>query len=718
MKQDLQILFQKPATEWEETLPIGNGSLGGMVFGNPNCEKIGLNDEILWSGYQRENETVNSKFRQNLEKARELILKGERSAAERVIEQELEGEYTESYLPLGNLLFSFPEKEENYSHYSRKLDLNQALVEVSYEAQGQTWQEELFASYPQQSLYGKISVNKNFFSSTLQFESQLTHQITFLDDLSGFLISGQCPEHVDPSYVTETKNPVIQGNRGMKFSYLFKIIGTDGVMSVENNHLTIQNATFMEWTFTREAVKLEENYLTAKQNHVVDYQDLFQKVDLYLGPQANLPTQERVKNLKNGEKDLGLVTLYFQYGRYLLISSSRKGSLPANLQGIWNWQLRAPWSSNYTTNINAEMNYWLADTCNLSECFLPYESFIQKVLVAGEKTAKKDYEMNGSVLHHNTDFWQVTHPVGKIYRENKGAQGSVMWAYWPMGGVWYANDLYRHYEYQPNPLYLKEVVYPTLRKVTAFLCDFVVKVEGTYHTVPSTSPENSFYDHQGQVVSVDKSTAMDIALIKENFDFFKKICETLSLEDDLLPKVLEIEKHLATIKIGSQNQILEYQEEFQEVEPGHRHFSPLYGLYPGEVFSSLKYQEASLETIKRRMEHGGGYTGWSNAWLINLYAVLRQKEEAYQRIITAITESSYPNLWGKHPPFQIDSNFGVTAGIASLFVQDRFGEVSLLPSLPQELSEGYVKGLRIKDGKEISIRWKEGKVVSKIISTI
>lgn len=715
MEQDLSILFQTPALAWEETLPIGNGSLGGMIFGTPDCEKIGLNDERLWSGYPRE--TYQSSFRPALDKVRQLILQKQRKAAEKLIEEKLEGEYTESYLPLGNLFFSYLEKEQAYTHYTRKLDLNQALATVSYKKQGQVRQEEFFASYPQQALYGKVAVNQNFFSTAIKFTSSLVHEVKPLEDLSGFLITGQCPEHVDPSYVNETKQPIIQGNRGLKFAYVFHVIGTDGVVSFENNQLVLQQATFLEWSFARQEIQVETNYLTAKKQHLKDYQHLFQKVEMYLGPQLALPIPERVNRLKNGQKDPGLITLYFQYGRYLLISSSRKGCLPANLQGIWNWQLRAPWSSNYTTNINAEMNYWLADTCNLSECFLPYENFIQEVLIAGEKTAEKEYKMRGSVLHHNTDFWHVTHPVGKIYHEIKGAPGSVMWAYWPMGGVWYANDLYRHYEYQPDITYLKEVVYPTLRKTTAFLCDFVVKIEGTYHTLPSTSPENSFYDEKGQITSVDKSTTMDLALIQENFNFFKKSCATLNIADELLPKVLEIEENLATIKIGSQGQILEYQEEFQEVEPGHRHFSPLYGLYPGEIFANPTYQAASLKTIQRRMEHGGGNTGWSNAWLINLYAVLRQKEEAYQRIIAAITESSYPNLWGKHPPFQIDSNFGVSAGIAALFVQDRFGEVSFLPALPEELAEGYVKGLRIKGGKEVAISWKDGKIVSKEIST-
>lgn len=706
----MEIYFQRPAEIWEETFPIGNGSLGAMIFGSPLSDMIGLNDDQLWSGYPKNKK--NPEFSGALMLVRKLILEGKRLEAEKIIEEKMEGEYTESYLPLGNLSFSFIEEKNKINHYERRLNLDSSIVNINYDIKDAKFSKEYFASFPDQAIYGRFLIENKKSDVQVDFTSELSHNVVPTNEFRGFRISGQCPEHVDPSYVNDSKTPVIQGTKGLKFQHDFRILKTDGIISTENKKFIIKNASFVEWAFSRKSSTVEKDYEIAKKRHIEDYKKLYGKVDLYLGAQKDLPTDKRVLDLKDGKKDPGLIALYFQFGRYLLISSSRVDSFPANLQGIWNWHFRAPWSSNYTTNINAEMNYWPADVCNLSECFLPYEKFIKKVIHHGEETAQSDYKMLGSVVHHNTDRWFLTNPVGKSFSGKKGTENSVMWAYWPMGGVWYANDLYRHYEYQPSHAYLAEIVYPILRKATTFLCEFVVKVDRTYHTIPSTSPENSFIDEFGNKVSVDKSSTMDIFLIQENFDYFIETCQTLEIEDQLLPKVMEIKENLAKVKIGSQGQILEYQEEFEELELGHRHFSPLYGLFPGELIKTDKFKNAALETIKRRMNHGGGGTGWSNAWLINLYSVLGKSEEAYQRIVLAITDSSYPNLWGKHPPFQIDSNFGVTAGIASLFVQDRNGKVTLLPSLPKELSEGWVKGLRIKDNKEVSLSWKNGKIVN------
>lgn len=657
MQEQLEIFYKEPATEWEETFPIGNGHLGGMIWGTVGEEKIGLNDEALWSGYPYEKKSPRSIA--GIEKARQLILEGKRKEAQEVIEDDVEGNYTESYLPLGDLLISFDHGTEKVDAYDRVLDISKSLSRVSYKIGNRNIEREYFASNPEQAIFGRYRDSSGELSVEFSFTSELQYTLN-AEGANTLIIKGQCPEHVDPSYIDANEMPVIQGTRGMNFGYHLVISETDGVITVDGNKLRIDHASLIVFYFSNLNITVNSSFNESRKKHMEDYQSLFNRVELNLGSQLALPMNERLERMRNGETDNGMIALYFQFGRYLMISGSREGGLPMNLQGIWSWEFRAPWSANYTTNINAEMNYWPADTCNLSECFAPYADFIKQISEAGRQTAKDYYGLEGSVMHHNTDRGCITNPVGKVFGHDKGDRDSVKWAYWPMGGAWYASDLYRHYEYTGDEDFLRETVYPVLRNSVQFLCGFLVDVAGTYHTMPSTSPENAFYDEFGEEVSVDKSTTMDISLIRENFSFFKKTCQLLDIKDELLTEVKKKEAKLAEIKIGSKGQLLEYQEEFREVEPGHRHFSHLYGFYPGEILDTDELKPAVGKSIEIRMANGGAYTGWSNAWLINLYAILGEGDKAYQQIVKGITDASYPNLWGKHPPFQIDSNFGVT----------------------------------------------------------
>lgn len=705
----MNFFFTEPAREWEETLPIGNGSLGGMIFGS-FPEKIGLNDELLWSGYEYDkNRTGAVNYLPNIQKN---ILKGCYVEAAQQVEESFLGNYTESYLPLGNLLINQPDQRGKISRYHRCLDLTNSKAEITYRREAGEYRREYFASYPDQSLRG-LFVSPQAESMIISYESQLQSKIISRVNENYIEIHVQCPEHVNPKYISNEKD-FVQGNRGEQHVYELIIEKTDGELIFANNQLIIENAQVLSFLFRRKAPREVASFLEAEKDHREDYQKLFNRVELYLGEQVPSPLNERIARVRQGQADPGLIALYFQYGRYLLISSSRPGSLPSNLQGIWSWQLRAPWSCNFTTNINLEMNYWLADTCNLQECFVPYSDFIQRLSIAGEETALTHYGVTGSVCHHNTDRWLTTNPVGNPYESQTGT-GEASWAMWQMGGAWLASDLYRHYEYTADITYLRDIVYPVLRNSVLFLVNTLIKQDEIYHSCPSSSPENQFLDAAGNKCSLQLSTAMDICLINENFSFFKKTCELLTIQDDLLDRIDCIQPYLATVKIGSQGQILEWQEEFEEVEPGHRHVSHLYGTYPGEYYSTEELLEATKKSISLRLENGGGHTGWSNAWLINLFAILGDSQQAYQHIQHAILEASYSNLWSKHPPFQIDGNFGGAAGIANLFVQDRNGLVKFLPALPAELKDGYVKGLKIKGNKTVDLQWAEGKLINQIV---
>lgn len=715
----MQLLYQAAASRWEESLPLGNGTLGAMIWGGIGQEKIGLNDDRLWSGYPSKKGDPNAW--QSFEAIKQDLKNKDRSAAQDKIQSSFLSDFTESYLPLGNLLLDL-QLDGEVSDYRRRLDLERAVAKVSYQQAGTFIERDYFTSYPDQALRGRIKASQPL-TVTFSFESQIKYQLSAAGPAS-LTLRVKAPERVEPPYI-HGPEPIYYGDRGLDFSYQLDITATDGKVHIDQGQLQISSASQIDWRFGKicqnegtmtEAAEVSKrpanvlSYDEAKAAHLADYQALFQRVELNLGPQLSLPTDQRLERLKEGQADPGLIALYFQYGRYLLIASSRPGSLPANLQGIWAWELRSPWSANWTTNINSSMNYWGADSCNLSECFQPYSDFVTQLTQAGKETAHDFYRARGSVCHHNTDRWFHTVPVGKAFGADKAQSGAEVYALWPMALLWMVADLYRHYEYTADETYLKETVFPILSEVVAFIIDYLTLDEGLYHTIPSTSPENSFFDEDGQVRSVDRSSAMDIQLIQEVFGRYQTVCQQLAIAGEHLSQIERIQARLAPLKIGSKGQVLEWQEEYTEVEPGHRHFSHLYGAYPSEVFDQA-FLSASRRSLEIRKAHGSGHTGWSNAWLVSLYAVLGDGEAAYQHILHGIAQASYPNLWSSHPPFQIDGNFGMMAGIANLFVQDRQGQLTLLPALPKALQSGSVKGLRIKGNRQVDIQWQEAKII-------
>ena len=710
--KEMMLWYEKSAERWEESLPIGNGSLGAMILGGAEEEILGLNEESVWSGYYKDKN--NAKAADCLEEVRSLVFSGKNKEAERLIQNNMLGEYNESYLPLGNLKLKFAYgsgKEGKAEGYRRQLDLENAVAQVSYTCNEVHYQREYFASYPTKAIFVLLTADKPVMDFTISFISQLCLAVSAED--GALQVTGRCPEHVDPSYLPEREGSVVQGTKGMQVNAEFRVVSCDGQVREEGEMLHVSGASrclLMISAMRQPVLPDNMDYEALKAAHIQDYRSIYDKVELYLGEQKDLPTEERLELLKKGEEDNGLYGLFFQYGRYLLIASSREGSLPANLQGIWSWELRAPWSSNWTININTQMNYWHALSCNLEECLEPYIRFVERVSEEGKKTAAVNYHCRGSVAHHNVDYWGNTSPVGVPQGEKAGEDGCVNWAFWPMGGAWLTQEIFRAYEYSGDEEYLKNTAAPIIREAALFLNDWLVEYQGEWVTCPSTSPENQFRLPDGQITGLTYASAMDMAIVKEVFTHYCRICEILGTQDALYKEICEKMPRLAPFRTGSFGQLLEWHEEYEEPEPGHRHASHLYGLFPAEVFAGdAKLTEACRVSLMHRLENGGGHTGWSCAWIINLFAVLKDGEKAYEYLRTLLTRSTYPNLWDAHPPFQIDGNFGGTAGIANMLVQDRGGSVTLLPALPAQFKEGYVKGLCIKGRKCVDISWKDGK---------
>lgn len=717
MSKKLELYYMQPAGRWEETLPVGNGKLGAMIWGGAQRELLGLNEDSLWSGYEKDK--TNPGAYDYLQKVRALIFAGRYSDAEEMIRQNMLGEYNETYLPLGNLNLVYrnldshkagiSQKTENYR---RSLDLEEAIAYVDFDADGVHYHREVFATYPGKAVVIALEASAPVMDLEIYLDSQL--RCTMEEEKDGLLLHGRCPEHVDPSYARQGEEAVVWGYRGIRFSGRIRVLEGDGELTVADGRIRIKGASRAVLSF--EAVKpaaLEGDYAAVKAMHIRDYRKIFDKVELYLGEQVKLPTDVRLQNLKEGGEDNGLFTLYFQYGRYLMIASSREGSFPANLQGIWSWEMQAPWSSNWTTNINTQMNYWPVLSCGLEECMEPYLSYVEKLAECGKRTAAVNYHCRGTVHHHNGDGWYATNPVGIIYGEEAGQPGCVTWAMWPMGMAWLVQEFYRYYEYSGDKEFLREKAYPIFKETALFLTDWLVEHNGRYVTCPSTSPENRFLTPEGKPCGVTYASSMDMELVEDVFRHYLSICEILEVEEPLMEEVKTRLAKLEPVKTGSKGQVLEWAQEYEEVELGHRHVSHLYGMFPSELWEGKEEMAQAVRiSLDRRLRNGGGYTGWSCAWIVNLYAILKDAEKAWKYLRILLTRSTYPNLWDAHEPFQIDGNFGGIAGICNMLVQDRGGELKLLPALPKQFSSGYAKGIRIKGGKVVDLVWENGQLVS------